>query len=249
MNPDFERNFFRMQNWYPYVSAHTFLTAFVPLRCDAVELLAEGVNGEFAQDRDKCATSKQVIKDLDLAMEIFPSNRFLTVDTCAPTDTERFASKGGAVHSARSAWHFMLRSLKVAQAAAAGDVNFLCIRPFRTLNRTREFRLFIWNGTLSAMSQYNLDRHFVRLEKVKEEYWKLAEKFVEQLCWALPIKTLVMDIYVTSDNKVLIIDLNPWGCDTDPLLLRSWDRDWSKPAGIVLMDPPTAITGKVNVSF
>jgi len=238
MNPDVGREFFRMQNWYPYVSAHTFPTVFVPLRCDAVELLAEGAEGEFDPSRDRCPTSKQVIRDLTDPMSTFPSNRFLTVDTCAPTDTDRFAVKGGSVHSPQSAWHFMLLSKKVAQAAAAGDVNFLCIRPFRTLNRPREFRAFIWNGNLSAMSQYNLDRHFARLESVKEEYWKLTARFVEQICWALPVKTLVMDIYITRDNKVLIIDLNPWGCDTDPLLLRSWDRNWGDPAGVVLLEPP-----------
>ena len=63
------------------------------------------------------------------------------------------------------------------------------------------------------------------------------------------VKTLVMDIYFTASGDILIIDLNPWGEPTDPLMLRSWDRDWSKPAGIVLMDPPTRISGDVNISF
>ena len=58
-----------------------------------------------------------------------------------------------------------------------------------------------------------------------------------------------MDIYITSTNKILIIDLNPWGEGTDPLLLSRWDRDWSKKEGLILMPPPTRIFGEVNVSF
>lgn len=117
------------------------------------------------------------------------------------------------------------------------------------MNRTREFRLFIRDGKLNAMSQYHLIRHFRRLEGVRNSFWEQAADFVDRIAWLLPLKTLVMDIYFTSSGKILIIDLNPWGEPTDPLLLQSWERDWSVPAGIVLMDPPTRIYGDVNVSF
>jgi hypothetical protein len=109
--------------------------------------------------------------------------------------------------------------------------------------------LFIWEGQLSAMSQYHLIRHFRRLEGVKESYWQLADKLVKDIIWRIPVKTLVIDIYITSSKSVYIVDLNPWGGDTDPLLLRTWERDWSVPAGIQVMAPPTAISGDVKVSF
>ena len=73
--------------------------------------------------------------------------------------------------------------------------------------------------------------------------------FYNSIAWALPKENLVMDIYITSSKKILIIDLNQWGGDTDPLLLSRWDRDWSKKEGIKLMPPPTKIFGDVNVSF
>ena len=57
----------------------------------------------------------------------------------------------------------------------------------------------------------------------------------------LPIKDLVMDVYFTAEHRILIVDLNAWGEPTDPLLMRTWDRDWSEPAGIVLMPSPVAI--------
>ena len=87
------------------------------------------------------------------------------------------------------------------------------------------------------------------LEGDKQNMLRRAEDFVNEISWLLPIRDLVMDIYFTADHRILIIDLNKWGDPTDPLLLRSWDRDWSTPAGIVLMPPPVAVGDNPNVSF
>ena len=100
------------------------------------------------------------------------------------------------------------------------------------------------------MSQYNLIRHYRRLEKIKNNLWKTVDNWFEQVRLQLPVKNLCMDIYLDDDDKsVKIIDLNPWGEPTDALLLRSFDRDWSKCEGIKLMLPPTKISGDVAVSF
>jgi hypothetical protein len=58
-----------------------------------------------------------------------------------------------------------------------------------------------------------------------------------------------MDIYFTSAEEIMIIDLNPWGAPTEPLMLDTWERDWNEPTGIVLMPPPIQISGDVNISF
>ena len=66
----------------------------------------------------------------------------------------------------------------------------------------------------------------------------------------LPVKDVVIDIFLESDDQtVKIIDLNCWGEPTDPLLLRTFDQDWSAVNGIKLMLPPTKISGDVAVSF
>ena len=78
---------------------------------------------------------------------------------------------------------------------------------------------------------------------------KLAEEFVSNVAWKIPEERVVIDIYITSSNKVMVMDLNPWGEPTSPLLLRKWERDWSTPAGIILMEIPCKISGNVNVSF
>jgi hypothetical protein len=234
-------DFCKMQNWYPALSANTFLTSFIKLQPEEVEALADGaIGGPIAYN---------VIKRLRQPMHYIPGNSFVSVDTCSPTDTERFKGKRGAVHSPESAWRFLALSKKVRQAAAKKEVSHICLRPFRRMNQTREFRLFIYKGELVAMSQYWLIRHFRRLEGIRDKLWNHTNAFFKSISWNLPADTFVMDIYITSSKKILIIDLNPWGGETDPLLLGRWDRDWGQKDGLVLMPPPTKIFGDVNVSF
>jgi len=238
-------DFLRTPVWYPVLAAHTFLTSFVRLKPEAVNALAMGeiVGG------DSHPEVREAIDSLRQPMSVIPGNCFTSVDTCAPTDTERFIYKNGAVFSPESAWRYLALSRKVRTAAANGEVQNICLRPFRRMNRTREFRLFIKDGKLAAMSQYHLIRHFRRLEGDKQNLLRRAEDFVNEISWLLPIRDLVMDIYFTADHRILIVDLNKWGDPTDPLLLRSWDRDWSEPAGIVLMPPPMAVSDNPTGAF
>ena len=46
-----------------------------------------------------------------------------------------------------------------------------------------------------------------------------------------------------------MIDLNPFGEPTDPLMLNSWNQDWQNSMGLKLIPSPTAISGDINVSF
>ncbi len=236
-----DQDFLRTPIWYPALAGHTFLTSFVKLQSQEIQALAAG--------ETKGNVVKAVIGRMKLPMSAIPGNCFVSVDLCSPTDTKRFYAKRGAVYSPQSAWRVLAESEKVRRAAATGLVEYICLRPFRRMNQTREFRLFIRHKELKAMSQYWLFRHFRRLEGIKPKLWARAQNFFDQIAWALPIEDLTMDIYLTSDNQVLIVDLNSWGGKTSPLLLNTWERDWEKEIGIVLMPPPTKIYGDVNVSF
>lgn len=234
-------DFCRTPVWYPSLANHTFVTSFVRLREEEIQALKNGETDSPA--------AVAVISRLAEPMNAFKGNCFVFVDTAAPTDTERFAGKRGAVFSARSAWRYLAESAKVRQAAADGLVQFICIRPFRRMNQTREFRLFINDRKLKGMSQYWLIRHFRRLEGYKQKFWDMAEAFVKENAWVLPVDNIVMDIYFTSTDEILIVDFNPWGEPTKPLLFNRWDRDWRLIEGLRLIPPPMTISGNVNVSF
>ncbi|MBE6367583.1 MAG: hypothetical protein E7052_06710 [Lentisphaerae bacterium] len=236
-------DFCRTVNWYPVLGEHSELTGFLKLSEEEIKLLADGVS-----DGAEVAGVVERLKKLMRGGTF--DNYFVSTDYCSPTDTERFIGKRGAVHSAESAWYFLAVSHKVRTAAQQGMVEYLAVRPFVKIDRTREFRLFIHDGELRAMSQYNLVRHFRRLEGIKEELWLRTKSWFEQIKWQLPVKSLTMDIYLEDDDQnIKIIDLNPWGEPTDPLLMRTFDLDWSCEYGIKLMLPPTKISGDVAVSF
>ena len=236
-----KHNIYKTSEWYQSLADHTFPTSFVKLSPEEITaLIKQDVDGEVG---------KEIQKRLKLPMHYFPGNCFVFVDTAAPTDTERFASKRGAVYSPKSAWRYLCASDKIREAVENGASNHICIRPFRRMSKSREFRFFIKDGKLNAISQYWLIRHYRRLVGRKEYYWEKGENLVEKINWLLPSPTIVMDVYITSSNKILILDFNPWGDPTNPLLLKSWDRDWQEEAGINLIDPPIQVGGDVNVSF
>lgn len=241
MDSDKKIDIYRVQNWYPNLAVNSFPSVFVMLRPEEVTALADGkTSGPVVEG---------VLPRLDSALRTFSGNRFVSVDLAAPTDTERFRSKRGAVKSASSAWGVLAESMKVRSDAMHGKVSCICVRPFRRLDQTKEFRLFIKDGKLNAMSQYWLIRHFRRLVKYQEKYWTQARNFVDSVSWALPAKDIVADIYFTSQGKVLVIDLNQWGPPTDPLMLNTWNRDWNQEGGYRIVPAPHTLSGDVNVSF
>ena len=213
----------RIQNWYPRLSVYSLPTNFVFLMDIEIQALQSG------------DTESGIARGV--------------IDRLAPTDTVRFEEKRGAVRSATSAWYFLTQSAKVRNAAMNGAVSALCVRPFRRMDAAREFRLFVKNGKLRAMSQYWMTRHYPKLEKVREKYWTLAVDFIDRNFWVLPEQDLAIDIYFTSKDEILVIDLNPFGEPTDPLMLNSWNQDWQNSMGLKLIPHPTAISGDINVSF
>ena len=238
--------FLAIPGWYPRLGAYSAFTTFVALPDEALKFLASTDRANFEGAGELEARMCELLRR---PLEAFSGYVFASVDHCAPTDTERFRDRYGAVHRPEQIWNIICASEKVRRSAADGDVSCICLRPYHRMNIPREFRLFVRNGQLVAMSQYHLIRHFRRLDGVRDKYWSIAETLIKQIGWLLPLPELVMDVYISSSGKIQIIDLNPWGSPTDPLLLRSWDRDWSTPPGLVLMDPPAKLSGKVDVSF
>ena len=234
-------DFFRAPVWYPILSEHTFTTYFVRLSPQETEALANGVTkGEIPAG---------VVKRLRYPMEATPGNCFIITDRCAPTDTERFLYKHGAVYSPESAWKILASSAKIRSAAKAGEVEYIGVRPYRRMNRTREFRLFVRNGAPVGMSQYNLARHFRRLAGIRDELLAKTLKWFAAIRPEIPLSDYTLDLYFTSIGQILLIDFNPWGPPTSPLLYNRWERDWSSGPELKLMPEPVKLSGSVNVSF
>jgi hypothetical protein len=228
-----------ISQWYSELSEYSFPTVFVHLGAEERQALLE--------NRPECPAGTALMSRLKSAVKAVPGSVFVATDFCAPTDSPRFRY-GSGVFSAMAAWRLLASSAKVRQALGQG-VERLVVRPTRRMDRTREFRLFFFQRQLKAMSQYNLDRHFSRLERRSEELWQLAQEFAKPIAGLLPTDTVVVDVYLTSNRKFIIVDLNQWGPPTDIKLLKAWDRNWEEPIGLRLISKPVKMKGDISVSF
>jgi hypothetical protein len=150
----------------------------------------------------------------------------------------------------KTAYRMLATSDKVTASLRSGDSTCLTVRPYRRMDPGREFRFFVRDRALSGVSQYHLDRRYARVANRESEVWKAACDWLGQLTEGLPADDLVLDAYLTSTDRFLIVDLNSWGDPTDPLLFKTWDRDWSADKGGIRFIPkPVRMSGDVSVSF
>ncbi len=228
-----------ISQWYTTLGEYTFPTVFLRLHEEEKQLL---ISGDASAE-----TVSRLIARIDGAIASLPGACFVGVDTCSPNDSSAFKRRKSH-SSGKTAIELLKSSDKVKEALNNGSSDRLVVRPYRRMDKTREFRLFVHEKQLKGMSQRNLERHFRRLDGRREEYWKKAQDFVHEITSFMECSNFVIDIYFTSDGHVLIIDCNEWG-ECDPLLFRKWDRDWSEVSGLKLMSEPIQMKGDVKVSF
>ncbi|MFW5996980.1 MAG: hypothetical protein ACOCQP_03095 [Lentisphaeria bacterium] len=229
-----------ISEWYPMLGQFSFPTVFVQLRNNEREALMRG-ELKGAVVRKPIARLQRVIRDL-------PGGCFVTTDVCAPTDSEHFGKTGKASYGL-TAWRLLATSGKVREALQDGKTDRLVVRPYRRINKTREFRLFVYQRKLKGMSQYNLERHFHRLAGQEKTIWRWGKKFTEGIADFLPVDNVAVDVYISSENEFFIIDLNRWGEPTSPLLFKTWEHDWQEEKGLKLIPYPVDMKGEVSVSF
>lgn len=229
-----------ISEWYTKLGELSFPTVFLVLDGEEKRSLIE-------QD-DASATAKQLSARLQKAIKAVFGTGFVGTDLCAPTDSPRY-SPGKWVTFGRTAWRLLAESEKVRSVLQNEQTNLLIVRPFRRMDKAREFRVFVHQRKPVAISQYHLDRHLPGIVKREREILSKTHKLIDRIAARLPAENIVVDIYITSDGEIMLVDMNPWGGDTDPLLLRTWERDWSTDSGLVLVPEPIKMKGDISVSF
>jgi hypothetical protein len=225
----------KISEWYPFLGHLTFPTVFLALSSEECSVLQENKALASLEER------------ISRAIASLPGSCVVGVDSCMPTDSASF-QKSKALKNGKLALKMLSESDKVKAALADGDKT-ITVRPYRRMDKTREFRLFVKGGDLKAMTQRNLERHFKRLEARRELYWQKGLDFIQEIKKYIAEKDYVVDIYFTSTADVMIVDFNSWGEPTLPLLMKTWDRDWASAEGLKLMAEPIQLGGDIKVSF
>ncbi len=230
-----------VSNWYLSLALYTFPTLFIQLSDDEIELFQ---TSDFSSN-----TSRKIIRKVDLAVSQFPGSSFIHADYCAPTDSPLYQKRKGAINSGKIAWEMLSQSEKVKKAFINNKTKNICVHPYRRMDHSREFRIFIKGGEVAGASQKDLAKHHPKLCKRRDVLQRKLYKFIKIIAHQLPQEDIVVDVYLTSQDELMILDTHSWGKPTHPLLFRDWNRDWSKNAGLVLVEKPEKLGGDVSVSF
>jgi hypothetical protein len=98
----------------------------------------------------------------------------------------------------------------------------LILRKAFNLNPALEFRCFVRNRSLLAVSQREMN-YFAFLFELRPNLVSKIQNFLhDHLLPNLSDESFVFDVYIPpTHNRVWLIDINPWAPRTDPLLF-SW---------------------------
>ena len=234
----------KISDWYKDFADVTFPTVFVRLTDAEKEALVKNEEGD---------AKNRLWNRLTNALSSIHGGAVINADCCAPTDSKAFCRRR-IVHTPISSWKQLTTSEKVTEALKSGKSDTLTLRPYRRMDRSREFRLFVKDGELIAASQYDLKKNYPRLAKRQDEIWDgLKAFFAESIKPFLSFSDVVIDVYMCGNGQLLIVDFNEWGGETAPLLLRSWNQNVEEflqdRHPLMLLAAPVKMSGDVSVSF
>jgi hypothetical protein len=110
------------------------------------------------------------------------------------------------------------------------DASFeLVLRQWCNLNPSMEFRCFVWNGDLLAISQRNHTQHFPHMttEKLmfRSQILDFFDEFIHENFQSSLSGTAnyCFDVYIDKQERLWLLDFNVWGTQTDALLFTWGD--------------------------
>lgn len=101
---------------------------------------------------------------------------------------------------------------------------FLALRKWYDIRPEMEFRGFVRHGLLVGVSQREVTGFYPALLESQETLdASVFGFFVDSLCESFELEDYTFDCYITRVGKVKLVDFNPWGAFTLPLLF-TWDE-------------------------
>jgi hypothetical protein len=112
----------------------------------------------------------------------------------------------------------------------------LVLRKWAEINPSTEWRCFVKQGQLIAISQRDTSSYYQHIEKdeasIKQD---ILSFFREQILDQFPLSSYAFDVTRPGKDKVTLVDINPFGVTTDPLLYDWPDLfNWSNSDGMEL---------------
>lgn len=100
----------------------------------------------------------------------------------------------------------------------------LVLRKWHEILSSTEFRCFVRKGHIAAISQRDTASHYPYIAEFYDDiHSQIKEFFDKKIANKFPDSDYVFDVFLQSKTVVKLVDFNPFGAVTDPLLF-TWDE-------------------------
>eukprot|EP00898_Chlorokybus_atmophyticus_P002566 jgi/Chlat1/330/Chrsp1S03188 len=157
----------------------------------------------------------------------------------SPKDAMWLSESGDSTRCTSAAQVFLLLKASnnvahdLAQQPLAGphhrlsdDTNgfVLVLREWKPIKHELEFRCFVARGMLVGISQRDINTHYAFLQQDSKLLKANMTAFYEShIAGRFQLESYTFDVYLTSTHRVRLVDFNPFGGTTNPLLF-SWEE-------------------------
>jgi len=100
----------------------------------------------------------------------------------------------------------------------------IIVRKFYEFDPHLEFRAFVNNGQLTALSQYESGIFFPNLQLIKEVTCKTILSFFDIIKQDIDLESYVIDFMILRDGTTKVVELNPWNAHSSGCMF-SWKHD------------------------
>ena len=219
-----------IEHWPPEVAALSFPTRLHTLsEEDVTALLTQHAETRALLGYERRARfSEALLRWVEEAIAHFPGGAFVRLGACSFVTPERGprAVRNGEqavkllMHPGERAASLAYRCYRAAQPVA------LCVREWRDIAPSSEFRIFIRNREVVGASQYHWRRAFPELEGSAAETAGVVRRAASSVAAASHLESVVADIYLTgtdAEASWVLIELNPYSTASGPCLF-SWEE-------------------------
>lgn len=197
---------------------------------------------EGSEDESECHPRPPSFPELETkvkeSIETLGGAVFPKLNWSAPKDSAWISSSGSLKCSSFSEIVLLLRSSDSLihdlchaydscsdKAASRPEKFFLALRKWYSSFRPEmEFRCFVRNQLLVGMCQREVTGFYPALLESKDDLKMMIQEFyVDNVRGKFDSESYTFDVYVTRDGRVKLLDFNPWGASTLPLLF-TWEE-------------------------
>lgn len=137
-------------------------------------------------------------------------------DTCIEWDTMNTNIKKLIIRSVYELSTYLLRSDRIGLYMSDLNTKYLVFREWIDFDITEEFRCFVYDKKLIAISQYEYGTELPKSMQVPESIVSHIKFFVDQVIGLIPFNNVVLDVALKFSNmNVYFIEFNPFGLESD----------------------------------